>query len=115
MASGERTDTRAQRPAGGRDALTATTSTATLGALRGAVPVRKLVALAAIACTLAVAATAVAATRTVTVGDNYFVREGANPTVSVRRGDTVVWRWRGENNHSVTVRSGPARFDSGVK
>ena len=55
-----------------------------------------------------------AATRTVRVGDVYFVRRGArNPAVTVRRGDTVRWRWVGELPHTVTVRRGPERFSSG--
>lgn len=56
-----------------------------------------------------------ATTRTVKVGDNYFVRSGARPTVSVRKGTTVKWVWRGSAAHNVSVRRGPQRFSSPVK
>jgi plastocyanin len=49
--------------------------------------------------------------KTVKVGDNYFVRQGG-ATVTVRRGTTVTWRWNGSAPHNVTVRRGPARFHS---
>jgi ribosomal protein L36 len=56
------------------------------------------------------------ATKSVTVGDNYFVRKTSGvPSVSVRRGDTVVWRWRGRNPHNVIVTRGPVKFRSSVK
>jgi len=55
-----------------------------------------------------------AATRTVNVGDIYFVRSGArNPTVNVRRNDTVRFRWVGDLPHNVRVQRGPERFSSG--
>jgi plastocyanin len=44
----------------------------------------------------------------VTVGDDFF-RPGR---LSVRRGTTVRWTWRGRDVHNVTVTSGPARFRS---
>lgn len=71
------------------------------------------VAIAALAGTLAVPA--LAATRTVKVGDNYFVRDGAPPTVVVRKGTTVRWSWVGGAPHNVTVVSGPVRFRSPIK
>ncbi len=76
---------------------------------------RMLIAAAVAACLLAGAATAYAATRTVAVGDNWFGKANTKPTVDVRRGDTVVWRWRGDSRHSVTVQRGPQRFNSGIK
>lgn len=58
---------------------------------------------------------ALAATKSVKVGDNYFVREGSTPTVTVKRNDTVKWNFAGENPHNVTVTSGPVRFRSPTK
>jgi plastocyanin len=68
----------------------------------------------ALAATLlaVLAATALAATTRVKIGDNYFVHKGGRPTVTVHRGDTVKWVWTGKNIHNVTVRSGPVRFGS---
>jgi plastocyanin len=76
--------------------------------------VRRPLALAAVvAAAAALAVPAVAATtRTVKVGDDYFVRKGAPPTVVVRKGDTVKWIWRGRVVHNVYVLSGPRRFHS---
>ena len=77
---------------------------------------RKLIAAVAVAGTLtATAATALAATKTVRVGDNWFVRERGVPTVTVRAGDTVRWRWVGERPHNVAVSRGPERFRSRVQ
>jgi plastocyanin len=61
------------------------------------------------------AATALAATKSVKIGDNYFVRPSGVPTVKVRSGTKVKWVWRGRSTHNVTVRSGPARFHSTSK
>lgn len=71
--------------------------------------------LAATLATLLAAGPAQSARRTLEVDDNYFVREGAAPTVTVRRNDTVVWEWEGSNPHNVTVTRGPARFRSDTK
>jgi Tol biopolymer transport system component len=58
-------------------------------------------------------ASAAAAGPTITVRDNEFLRgDRARPTVRVRRGTLLTWRWRGQESHNVTVRSGPARFRS---
>jgi plastocyanin len=78
--------------------------------------VRKLIAgtIAALVCGL-LAAQALAATRSVTIGDDFFVRKGSPPTVTVKRGTTVRWVWRGDNPHNVTVRRGPVKFHSSVK
>jgi plastocyanin len=67
----------------------------------------------AVAAVLAVPA--LAATKSVKVGDNYFVREGGTPTVSVKKNDTVKWNFAGENPHNVTVTSGPVKFKSPIK
>jgi plastocyanin len=49
-----------------------------------------------------------AATKTVTLGDNYF----APKTLKVKRGTKVAWRWPGFDEggdvHDVKLRSGPA-------
>ena len=58
---------------------------------------------------------AFAATKNVKVGDNYFVREGSTPTVTVKKNDTVRWAFAGENPHNVTVTSGPVKFKSTTK
>jgi plastocyanin len=63
---------------------------------------------------LAVAAPAVAKTRSVKIGDNYFVRKGSVPTVTVKKGTTVKWRWTGRHDHDV-VATGPADFQSPLK
>jgi plastocyanin len=63
---------------------------------------------------LAVAAPAVAKTRGVKVGDNYFVRSSGVPVVTVKKGTTVRWNWTGKHFHNV-VGSGPASFQSSVK
>ena len=74
-----------------------------------------VVLLAALAGTLFVAVPAVSKRRGVEVGDDYFVREGSPPTVRVRRGDTVVFRWEGRNQHNVRAARGPVRFRSPIK
>jgi plastocyanin len=71
--------------------------------------------LALIAAVLAAAAPAAAATRNVKIGDDYFVRPGSPPTVTVTRGTTVRWNWRGRRQHNVVVRSGPVSFQSALK
>ena len=64
----------------------------------------------AVACA-ALAVPAMAATKTIKVGDNFFRPE--NPTV--KKGTTVVWDWIGKAPHNVTVTSGPAKFQSKVQ
>ena len=76
----------------------------------------KLFLVAIAVAALAVAAgTAIAATRSVKVGDNYYVRSRGVPTVTVSHGTKVKWRFTTDTPHSVTVKSGPARFSSGVR
>jgi plastocyanin len=78
--------------------------------------VRKLILLIAVAAVLAaLAVPALAATRTISVGDNWFVRKGSPTTVTVTKGTTVRWRWVGHAPHNVNVTSGPVRFRSTVK
>ena len=76
---------------------------------------RKLLVVALAACALAaLAATAVAA-KSIKVGDNYYVRSSGVPKVTVSKGTTVAWRFRGSSPHTVTVSRGPAKFNSGVR
>jgi len=77
---------------------------------------RKLLVLA-LATVLAVslAAVSTAATKSIKVGDNYYVRASGTPTVTVKAGTTVVWRFQGKVIHNVKVSSGPAKFASPTK
>jgi plastocyanin len=61
------------------------------------------------------AAQAAAATRGVSVGDDWFVRRGDPTTITVKRGTTVRWNWRGEDLHNVMVKRGPEHFQSPLK
>ena len=77
---------------------------------------RKLLVALLIAAASAVLATqALAATRSVKVGDNYFVRKGSAPTVTVSKGTKVTWRWAGKEMHNVRVTKGPVKFASSFK
>ena len=74
---------------------------------------RKLIVIALVAGSLGVlASVAVAATRTVKVGDDYFVRPKGVPTVTVSKGTTVRFNFSGADNpHTVSRLRGP-RFKS---
>ncbi len=62
------------------------------------------------------ATTALAATKTVKVGDNWFVRDSSGtPTVTVKAGDTVKWTFVGDSSHDVSVTKGPVKFKSPIK
>jgi plastocyanin len=81
---------------------------------------RKLIA-AALAASVAalLAAPALADTRTIKVGDDWFVHKGDPRTVTVRKGTRVRWTWVGGHTHNVRVKRGPVKFhsdlmDSGV-
>ena len=77
---------------------------------------RKLLVATLIAAASAVLATqAFAATRSVKVADDYFVRKGSVPTVTVKKGTTVTWRFAGKDLHNVAVTKGPAKFRSSYK
>ena len=70
-----------------------------------------LPALVAVAATAALAPAAPAATRTVRVDDDVF-RPGS---LSINVGDTVRFRWVGDNPHNVTVTRGRQKFRSSTK
>lgn len=74
---------------------------------------RKSLAIAAVVGVTAVTGTAVAATRTVKIGDNYFIKSGGG-TVTVTKNTTVKWVNRGRSAHNVSVRKGPVKFRSSV-
>jgi plastocyanin len=70
----------------------------------------------ALATTGALAVPALAATKTIRLGDNYFVKKGTQPTITVKRGTTVKWIWPGSGvPHNVTVTKGPVTFRSPTK
>ena len=77
---------------------------------------RKYIAVALVlAAAAAIAVPALAATHKVKVGDNFFVKRGKPSTITVGKGTTVKWIWRGRSIHNVVVTSGPARFHSSTK
>jgi plastocyanin len=74
---------------------------------------KKLIAASA-AVTVAAGALAIpafAATKTVQVKDNKFVAK----SITVSKGTTVKWVWKGNAPHNVKVTKGPAKFASTVK
>lgn len=76
---------------------------------------RKTLALT-VALFAVLAATALAATRTVSVGDNWFVRSSSGtPTVTVKKNSYVKWVWKGDSSHNVVATKGPVKFNSKVK
>jgi plastocyanin len=76
---------------------------------------RKLLVLAFVGAVSVVLATQAFAASSIRVGDNYFVRASGVPTVTVKKGSTVTWRFAGHNLHTVAVRSGPVKFRSSAK
>jgi plastocyanin len=58
---------------------------------------------------------ALAATRSVKIGDDYFVRKGSMPTVTVKKGTRVTWRFSGRDLHNVAVTKGPVKFRSSYR
>jgi plastocyanin len=62
------------------------------------------------------AAAPAAAARKVSVGDDYFGRSSTPPTVTVSKGATVQWNWKGTRQHNVVAtRKGRTRFQSALK
>jgi plastocyanin len=77
---------------------------------------RKLLVVAVIAVLGGVlAAQALAATRSVKIGDDYFVRKGSPSTITVHKGTRVTWRFTGNDLHNVAVSKGPVKFHSSYK
>jgi plastocyanin len=73
---------------------------------------KRLIVLApALAACAALAVPALAATRSVKIGDNFF----SPKAMTISKGTTVRWTWTGRAPHNVTVASGPQRFRSGNK
>ncbi len=52
-----------------------------------------------------------ASTKRVSVKDDRFVAK----SVTIRKGSSVRWVWKGKAPHNVTVSRGPKRFRSGTK
>lgn len=61
-----------------------------------------------VAVSALVAVSAYAATSTVTIKDDLF----APKSLSIAKGSTVKWVWKGKAAHNVTVKSGPVKFHS---
>jgi len=74
---------------------------------------RPLVVLTVAATTAAaLAVPAFAATKSVKVGDNFYVKSSGVPTVTVKKNDTVKWNFTGDKPHNVKVKTGPVKFSS---
>jgi plastocyanin len=75
--------------------------------------------LAAVTVTVIAAAAAIpafAGTKNVKIGDNYFVRPANNATVSISKGSSLRFLWRGHAPHNVVKKRGPGgAFKSPVK
>lgn len=52
---------------------------------------------------------------TVAITDNAFVGGVERPTLRVRPGTVVTWRWRSRQSHSVLMTRGPRRFASRIR
>ena len=73
---------------------------------------RLIAVLAAVSVVAALfAIPAFGATKSVSVRDNVF----APRSITIKRNDTIVFRWRGENPHNVVANRGPVRFRSSIK
>jgi plastocyanin len=73
---------------------------------------RKLIVLATVAvATAVIAVPAFAATTTVKIGDIWFISKAKNHgKITVKKGTTVKWVWKGKAPHDVKVTKGPAKF-----
>jgi plastocyanin len=80
---------------------------------------RALLAVSVVAIVLTVPAVSVGGKAgggpTVNVTDNAFVRSVNRPTVKIRKGGSVTWRWASRQSHGVSVRSGPQKFTIAVR
>jgi plastocyanin len=70
-----------------------------------------ITAIAAVMVSAVLAVSALAATKSVSVKDDVF----APKSLSVKKGTTVKWAWKGQEPHNVTVTSGPAKFHSATQ
>jgi uncharacterized protein YxeA len=73
--------------------------------------VKKLLALA-VALAVIIAVPALAATRKVTVGDNFFVHKSGSHAVTIKKNGKVKWNWTGHKKHNVYQVAGPGHFHS---
>jgi len=64
-----------------------------------------------VAATALLAIPAFAATKSVSVKDNFF----SPKTLTVGKNSTVKWVWKGHAPHNVTVTKGPVKFHSSTK
>jgi plastocyanin len=71
--------------------------------------------LAAVLAAGVLAAPSLSAGKSVVVGDNFFGAKNAHPTVTIKKGQAVTWRWTGHNPHNVTVTKGPVKFHSATQ
>jgi plastocyanin len=73
----------------------------------------RLILVAAVAVAAATTATvASAGTKTIKIGDNWFVDDkGGTKTVTVTEGATIKWKWTGDDEHNVR----PLKVPAGVK
>jgi plastocyanin len=78
---------------------------------------KKLLAAGAVTAIAAGAAIpAFAGTKSVKIGDNYFVRPANNATVTISKGSSLKFLWRGHAPHNVKKLRGPgAAFNSPVR
>jgi plastocyanin len=78
---------------------------------------KKLLAAATVTVIAAAAAIpAFAGTKSVKIGDNYFVRPANNATVTIGKGSSLRFLWRGHAPHNVVKKRGPGgSFDSHVR
>jgi plastocyanin len=78
--------------------------------------VKKLLALTAVCvAAAAVAIPALAATKTVNIGDDWFVHSAGGKsvkTVTISRGSTIKWVWHGHHRHQAFQIGGPGHFHS---
>src|SRR4051794_40145273 len=75
---------------------------------------KSLALILALALVGVLAASALAAGRTISVGDNFFVKR-ASHTATVKKGTRVTFKWVGHQTHNVRVTKGPVKFKSSFK